>query len=69
MKVEQSYKAPPVLVARREKQSRAIWDPNPQLKDIQLADVSIYKWKDTEGREWEGGLHKPANFQPGDAIL
>src|SRR5437660_591089 len=42
-----------------------LWDPNPQLKDIELAKVSSYKWKDVKGREWEGGLYKPANYQLG----
>jgi dipeptidyl aminopeptidase/acylaminoacyl peptidase len=65
VKVTETFKEPPLLVAKRKDTSRVIWDPNPQLRDIELADVSIYKWKDTEGRQWEGGLFKPLNYEQG----
>ena len=35
------------------------------VEEIELADVSMYKWKDPEGREWRGGLYKPTHYQPG----
>jgi dipeptidyl aminopeptidase/acylaminoacyl peptidase len=65
IKVMETFKEPPLLVAARKETSRVLWDPNPQLHNIQLADVSVYKWKDSEGRNWSGALYKPANYQPG----
>jgi dipeptidyl aminopeptidase/acylaminoacyl peptidase len=63
--VAQSFSEPPKLVAANKDRSRVIWDPNPHLKDIELGQVSVYKWKDEEGSEWEGGLYKPTNYKPG----
>lgn len=63
--ITQSFSEPPILIAVNQDTSRVIWDPNPQLKDIDLGQVSLYKWKDKEGSEWEGGLYKPTNYQPG----
>lgn len=42
-----------------------ILDPDPQLTDVELGDVSVYKWTDAEGRECVGGLVKPPDFKPG----
>jgi dipeptidyl aminopeptidase/acylaminoacyl peptidase len=63
--VEQGLNQPPKLVAKDKQSSRVIWDPNPQLKNLELGDVSVYTWKDKEGREWEGGLYKPVGYTPG----
>jgi len=63
--VKQSFKEPPRLVASDGHVSRIIWDPNPQLKDIDLGEVALYKWKDKEGRERKGELYKPKNYKPG----
>jgi dipeptidyl aminopeptidase/acylaminoacyl peptidase len=65
--IEQGLNASPVLMAmdRTTKASRVIWDPNPQLKDVQLGEVSILKWKDESGRDWVGGLYKPPDFVKG----
>lgn len=41
--------------------SRVVWDPNPQLHNIALGQASLYRWKDSAGREWTGGLYKPPN--------
>jgi len=62
--VKESFTEPPVLVAsdKRTKTSRVILDPNPQLKDIELGQASVYQWKDRNGREWTGGLYKPPDF-------
>src|SRR5207244_9067017 len=65
IKVTETFKEPPLLVTARKNTSRVLWDPNPQLQHIQLAEVSIYKWKDPEGRDWTGALYKPANYQSG----
>ncbi|HYY72997.1 MAG TPA: hypothetical protein VE778_05340, partial [Candidatus Bathyarchaeia archaeon] len=57
---------PPVLVAANEKTSRVIWDPNPQLKNLELGEVTIYHWKDDEGREMGGTLYKPVGYKAGE---
>jgi dipeptidyl aminopeptidase/acylaminoacyl peptidase len=63
--VRQSFKDPPLLIARNGNTSRIIWDPNPQLKNFELGEVTVYKWKDKEGRDWKGGLYKPNNYKLG----
>jgi dipeptidyl aminopeptidase/acylaminoacyl peptidase len=64
--VEQRFDEPPRLVATDDLVSRVVWDPNPEIRNLELGQVSVYKWKDkTEGGEWEGGLYKPPNYQPG----
>jgi len=55
----------PELVAADKQTSRVIFDPNPQLKDIELGQASVYRWKDEVGRDWKGGLYKPVNYKPG----
>jgi dipeptidyl aminopeptidase/acylaminoacyl peptidase len=63
--VQQDMNHPPVLIATDKKNSHVIWNPNPQLKDIQLAEVSVFKWKDKNGHDWIGGLYKPPDFTKG----
>jgi len=65
--VKQSLNDPPILVATDEttESSRVIWDPNPQLKGIDLGEVSVFKWKDTNGHDWAGGLYKPPDYTEG----
>jgi hypothetical protein len=65
--VKESFSNPPVLLAtdKTTKTSRVILDPNPQLRDIDLGEVSIYKWKDKANRDWVGGLYKPPNYVHG----
>ncbi len=65
VEVEEGLNESPRLVGREGKTSRVIWDPNPQLKDIALGEVSIYTWEDKEGRQWKGGLFKPVGYIPG----
>lgn len=65
IRVEEGLDRPPVLVATNKQVSRLIWDPNPQLKDIDLGLASPYKWKDKGGREWRGGLYKPSTYTAG----
>lgn len=45
--------------------AKLILNPNPQLADVDIDEVSIYKWKDKEGRECQGGLLKPHGYVPG----
>jgi dipeptidyl aminopeptidase/acylaminoacyl peptidase len=65
--VRQDLNTPPVLVGtdHQTKLSAVIWDPNPQLKDIELATVSIFRWRDNTGRDWVGGLYKPPDYVQG----
>ncbi len=63
--VKQGLNEPPRLVATNKEASRIIWDPNPQLKDIELGAASVYQWKDEAGRDFEGGLYKPSKYKPG----
>jgi hypothetical protein len=67
LEVRQSYQDPPVLVAGDPKgvQSRIVWDPNPQLKNVALGQVSVLHWKDVDGRDGTAGLYKPADYTEG----
>lgn len=58
---------PPVLVAKNSEtgESRTIFDPNPQLADVEILPVDTLKWEDQHGRKIVGGLIKPANFDAG----
>jgi dipeptidyl aminopeptidase/acylaminoacyl peptidase len=63
----ESINEPPQLVAtdRRSAVAHAFWDPNPQLKGIELGPGDPIQWKDDTGYEWEAGLVKPPDYTPG----
>ncbi len=65
--IQQDLNDPPVLTARdgHNERSGTIFDPNPQLKDIALGNVSVYTWKSARGLSATGGLAKPPDFVPG----
>jgi len=65
IKVEEGLNRPPVLVATDKQTARVIWDPNPQLKNFELGEASVYTWKDKGGKEWSGGLYKPSTYTAG----
>lgn len=67
VEVRASFKEPPVLIAsdRQTHQSRIVFDPNPQWKDIAAGVPELYKWRDSHGRAWEGILYRPLGFRPG----
>lgn len=67
IQVKQDLNDPPVLIAtdKQGKTSRIIWNPNPQLKYVQLGEVSVFKWKDKMGRDRIGGLYKPPDYVKG----
>ena len=69
--VEESLNVGPVIVAKDEKsgQSREIWNPNPQLANFDTGNASVYRWHDTDGHEWSGGLVKPQGYTPGPRPL
>jgi hypothetical protein len=62
--VKEGLNNPPVLVAadRITGKSRVVWNPNPQLKEIEMRDADVYRWKDETGRDWIGGLYKPVDY-------
>jgi dipeptidyl aminopeptidase/acylaminoacyl peptidase len=63
----ESVDQPPRVVAedRAGRTSQVVWDPNPQLKDIELGPAEVIRWKDLTCYEWEAGLVKPPNYVPG----
>ena len=65
--VSESLNQPPVLVASTpdSEASRTIFDPNPQLANVELLPVQVVEWQDRHGRTITGGLIKPANFMAG----
>src|SRR5208282_1165635 len=63
--VKQGINTPPLLMARNKEKSRILWDPNPQLKNLELGEADVYEWKDKEGRDWKGGLYKPVGYKAG----
>jgi dipeptidyl aminopeptidase/acylaminoacyl peptidase len=65
--VRESIDQPPQLVGEDKASgtSRIIWDPNPQLKDIELGSAEVIQWKDESGYEWEAGLLKPPEYVSG----
>ena len=66
--VAQGLNDPPVLMAtdNRNSVSRVIWDPNPQLNEVDLGRASVFSWKDGSGRSWTGGLYLPAGYKQGE---
>jgi dipeptidyl aminopeptidase/acylaminoacyl peptidase len=65
VKVNEGLNDPPTVVAKYRQTSRVIWDPNPQIRDLELGSATVYMWKDKEGRHWRGGLFKPRHREPG----
>jgi dipeptidyl aminopeptidase/acylaminoacyl peptidase len=45
--------------------SKMLWDPNPQFRNINFGQASIYRWTDGSGRRWKGGLVKPVGYTAG----
>ena len=67
LNVRQSLNERPTLWASdiTTGKSKMIWDPNPQLEKLALGEASVYRWKDSTGYEWTGGLLKPPGYAPG----
>jgi len=66
--ISESLNQAPVVTATDSEsgRSRVIFDPNPQLKNIAMADVRVYEWQDKHGRTVHGGLVLPPNYVPGE---
>jgi hypothetical protein len=67
LSIKQSLNNPPVLLATDNSTgvSRIIWDPNPQLQNVTLGEVSVFRWKNQSGHDDVGGLFKPPDYVPG----
>ncbi len=65
--IAQSLSSPPVLQAHDPVSGRTkvVWNPNPQLAGKQMGSASVYRWKDTTGHEWTGGLVLPVGYEKG----
>jgi dipeptidyl aminopeptidase/acylaminoacyl peptidase len=63
--VKEGLDEPPLLIAKNKQRAQVIWNPNPQLKNIELGHASVYTWRTKEGRELKGGLYKPADYKLG----
>jgi dipeptidyl aminopeptidase/acylaminoacyl peptidase len=65
--VRQDLNEAPTLWASNLRTHRAhlIWNPNPELQDLDFGQASVYHWKDEAGRDWTGGLVKPVGYVPG----
>ena len=65
--VRQDLNEPPSLFVSDPsgRNARKLWDPNPQLAELQLGEASVFQWQDKAGRVWVGGLVKPPNYQVG----
>lgn len=65
--LKQSLNGPPALWASdiRRNDARLLWNPNPQLNHLHFGDASVYRWKDSSGRDWTGGLVKPVGYVAG----
>ena len=67
LSIQQSINDPPLLIITDMvgHVSRTVWDPNPHLKKFDLGEASVYGWQDKDGRDWIGGLYKPAGYVSG----
>src|SRR5206468_1663030 len=43
--VKEDLNQPPLLTASDGEKSKVLWDPNPQLKNLEMGEVSLYRWK------------------------
>ena len=65
LSVYEDLNQPPVLKSQLHgDETSIVWDPNPQLKHLAAAKVSLYQWQDKNGNSWSGLLALPPNFDP-----
>ena len=67
LSIRQTLNDPPVLWARigNGGPARPLWDPNPQLRDVDLGLAKVVNWTDASGKSWTGGLFLPPNYSAG----
>jgi hypothetical protein len=64
LEVRESINQPPVIAAvdRASGGIVELWDPNPQLKDVDIGTVQEIHGKDATGFEWEAGVVLPPDY-------
>lgn len=67
LRIVETFKDPPLLVALdpRTGARKTVFDPNPQLNQIEFGRSELYQWSDWTGRSWQGILYLPENFHQG----
>lgn len=63
--IDEDLNRSPRLMAARGRKSVLLWDLNPELVGVDLANVSVYRWHDPLGKQWTGGLFSPPDFHKG----
>jgi hypothetical protein len=65
--VKEDINTPPAVWAtdRVSKITRKIWDPNPQLANVNLGKASVVQWKDDSDYQWNAELVTPPNYVRG----
>ncbi|NIM90722.1 MAG: prolyl oligopeptidase family serine peptidase [Candidatus Aminicenantes bacterium] len=53
------------MMDQKSRAARMIHDPHPELKDFKLAEYEAVRWKSTDGKEVEGILIYPVDFEKG----
>lgn len=68
--VEESLNEPPLLVATdaRTNVSRVVFDPNPQLASVEMAEVRKMVWAGGNGEDVVGGLVVPSDYEEGQRL-
>lgn len=68
VEVRESTNQSPIIVGtdKGTGSSRIVWDPNPQLKAIELGLAETIHWSDDKGYEYQGALLKPPRFVSGE---
>jgi len=63
--VQEALNQPPDIVAHGPAGATArLTQLNPQFSAVQWGTMRPYSWKDANGRQWDGGLMVPADFDP-----
>jgi dipeptidyl aminopeptidase/acylaminoacyl peptidase len=67
LEVREGIDQPPIILGtdRATGKSMTLWDPNPQLKDLELGLVEPIRWKDDTGYEYQGAILKPPGYVRG----
>jgi dipeptidyl aminopeptidase/acylaminoacyl peptidase len=62
--VKQDLNVAPKLfaISLDEKVSKIIWNPNPEIDSMDIGEASVFNWKDSMGRPWDGGLVLPPDY-------
>lgn len=53
-----------ILADGNFKNQEVITDANPQQKDYSWGSIELFEWKDTDGKDVQGLIAKPDNFDP-----